>query len=886
MNSIIVFFIWLIVVIGVRLRYRIKVTGLENVIKQYGKKGIIFLPNHPGLIDPVILSAILWGRFKPRALVTEKQVRATILSKIGWRLRILPLPDLGISGISSHDAVVNQIGCCIDALKQGDNLLFYPAGRIYHSKAEKLRGNGGISRILQEYPECKVVLVRTTGLWGSDFGRAKGYQLNFGTVLKRHIWHVILGGIFFMPRRHVSVEFVPRPDDMPDGSDKDLVNRYLENFYNKAMRPNTYVPYTWFGGRTCTMPEPDSYNVSEDTSRVPDSIRSKVKEKLRELTGKRFIRDTDTLGTDLGLDSLVLVELQQWLTSEFGHEAPGPDKLRTVASLLIAAIGESASVEPLMPVPADWFYDDPEPLQVTLSESVPKSFLLNAKKNPSRPVWADQATGVFTNRKMVLAVLALVPQIEKLPGERVGILMPATVAANLLYLAVQFAGKVPVMINWTVGNRNMRHCIEAVDVKKILTAHILIERLKGTGLDFSGVEERFVTVEEIKKSIGIGAKLLAAFRSRCCWRKLWKAKIPETAVILFTSGSENMPKAVPLTQQNLLTDLVHAQNDMGIQKDYCLLGMLPPFHSFGTLLSIIYPCASNIRVVYHPNPTEGVMLARLTAAYKINFFCGTPTFIANILRNGTTAQLETLRLCVTGAEKCPKTTMDLLAEKTRAARLYEGYGITECGPVVSLNKPERYREGTIGKLLDCTEGMVMDEECKQVLPAGTTGMLVVNGPTVFSGYLGYDGPSPFIEYNGKKWYRTGDLVKIDSDGFISFQGRLKRFVKIGGEMISLPAMEDVLLRRYPNPDVKGPSLAIEAYGPDDNPVITLIGTMPLNREEVNQTLRAEGFSPIHSVREIRCWEAIPMLGTGKTDYRNIKARLVSEPYQENDRMEK
>lgn len=270
------------------------------------------------------------------------------------------------------------------------------------------------------------------------------------------------------------------------------------------------------------------------------------------------------------------------------------------------------------------------------------------------------------------------------------------------------------------------------------------------------------------------------------------------------------------------------------------------------------------------------MLARLTAAYKINFFCGTPTFIANILRNGTSAQLDTLRLVVTGAEKCPKTTMDLLAEKTPMARLYEGYGITECGPVVSLNKPERYREGTIGKLIDCTEGMVMDEECKRPVPPGTTGMLVVNGPTVFGGYLGYDGPSPFIEYDGRKWYRTGDLVKMDSDGFIAFQGRLKRFVKVGGEMISLPAMEDVLLKHYPNPEVKGPSLAIESYGPDDAPVITLIGTMPLSRDEINQTLRDEGFSPIHSVREVRLWEAIPLLGTGKTDYRNIKARLAAE----------
>ena len=878
MNRVIVFFMWLIVYVAVHLRYRLKVTGLSEVLKQYGENGVLFLPNHPGLIDPVILASILWPHFKPRALVTEKQVRTTILRKIGWRFRILPLPDIGVSGMAAHDAVIKQIGCCIDALRAGDNLLFYPAGRIYHSKMEKLRGNGGVSRILQEYPECKVVLVRTTGLWGSDFGRAKGYQLSFGTCIKRHILHVLLGGIFFMPRRHVSVEFVTRPADLPSGEEKEVLNRYLENFYNKAMRPNTYVPYTWFeGGRTCVVPEAASFNTAEDTSQVPDDVRTKVKDKLREMTGKRMIKDTDTLGTDLGLDSLVLVELQQWLQNEFGHEVPSPEKLRTVASLLIAAIGESGGVaEPLMPVPANWFYEDAAPLKITWSESIPKSFLLNAKKDPNRPVWADQATGVFTNRKMILAVLALVPKLEKIPGERMGILMPASVASTLMYLAVQFAGKVPVMINWTVGNRNMRHCVESVGVDKILTAQIVIDRLKGTGVDFTGLEEHFLTVESIKGSLKLFDKLLAAFRSRFCWRKLWKARIPELAVILFTSGSESLPKAVPLTHRNVLFDLEHAASDMGIQKDYCLLGMLPPFHSFGVLLNTMFTCASNIRVVYHANPTEGAMLARLTAAYKVNFYCGTPTFIANILRNGTQEQLDTLRLVVTGAEKCPVATMALLKEKTPMAHLYEGYGITECGPVVSLNKPDRYREGTIGKVIDCSKGIVVDEECKRKLPPNTTGMFLVRGETVFGGYLGYDGPSPFVTLDGEEWYRTGDLVKMDEEGFITFQGRLKRFVKVGGEMISLPALEETLLKHYQNPDVKGPPLAVEAYGPDEAPIITLVATMSLEREAVNQTLRDEGFSAIQSIREIRQWESIPLLGTGKTDYRNIKARLAAE----------
>lgn len=874
MNSILLFFLWLVASIALRLRYRISVKGLDEVYRLYGNRGVLFLPNHPALIDPVILSSVLWLRFHPRALVVEKQIRASALKYFWKRLRILPLPEMGVTGLAGYEAVLAQITGCIEALRSGDNLLMYPAGRIYRSKMEKLRANGGAARILQEEPQTKVVLVRTTGLWGSDFGRGKGYQLTFGQTLARHWKDVLLGGIFFMPRRHVSIEFVPRPADMPDGHDKERLNRYLEDFYNVAMRPNTYVPYTWFeGGSTRTVPEPDTYNAVEDTSRVPADVRQKVRHKLIELSDKKMIRETDTLGTDLGLDSLVVAELHQWLQNEFGHDVPSPEKLRTVASVLIAAIGESAGVEPLKPIPTTWYYHDSAPLEVTMARTVPEAFLINAKRHPNRPVWADQAVGVFTNRKMVLAVMALSPAIRKLEGDRIGIIMPATVISTVLYLACQFAGKIPVMINWTVGNRNMRHCIANAQVRHILTAAVLIERLKGTGVDFSGIEELFVPLETLRNRMPLWRKLYALLMSRLCWRALWKAPIPDTAAILFTSGSESLPKTVPMRHESILADLRDSVKGMGIRQDDCLLGMLPPFHSFGLLLNTLFTCASNIRVVYHPNPTEGAMLARITAAYKVSFFCGTPTFIANILRNGNGDQFELLKLVVTGAEKCPASTLELMHRKAPNASLYEGYGITECGPIVSLNKPGFTKFGTIGRLMDCSEGVVVDEAVTRSLPPGATGMLLVRGTNIFPGYINYDGPSPFVKFAGKEWYRTGDLVKMDSEGFITFMGRLKRFVKIGGEMVSLPAIEEALAAAYPNPDqqAKGPALAVEASGDDANPVITLFTVLDLDRETVNQTLRNAGFSPIHSIREIRKVTAIPLLGTGKTDYRALRS---------------
>ncbi len=873
MNAIIVFFLWLAIKFAVWCRYRVTVTGLDEIAKLYGKKGLLFLPNHPALIDPVIMSSVLWRRFKPRALVTQKQINESALKYFWRRIRLLPLPDMGVTGLAGRDAVKEQIQCCIDALKGGDNLLFYPAGRIYRSKRESLRGNSGVAQILKEAPDTKVVLVRTTGLWGSEFGRGKGYQIPFGKCLARHIKHIFLGGIIFMPRRPVHIEFVAKPEDLPAPENKDILNRYLENFYNHAMRPNTYVPYTWFEhGGIRTIPEPESYNTSEDTTNIPDDIRKKVKDHLRELTGKRFIRDTDTLGTDLGLDSLIVAELQQWLHNEFGHEMPSPEKLRTVASLIIATTGESAASEPLYPVPGTWFYDNDADLTVTDASSVPLSFLKNAKANPKRPVWADQNTGVFTNRKMVLAVMLLRPIIAALPGERIGILMPATVASTLLYLACQFAGKVPVMINWTVGARNMKHCAETSGVQHILTAKVLIERLKGIGTIFDGVEEYFLYLEDLKSGITTWGKIKALIMSYLSWRSLWKAPIPETAAILFTSGSENMPKTVPLTHRNILEDLKASVCDMTLRQDDCLLGMLPPFHSFGLLLNTMLTCVSNIRVVYHANPTEYAMLARLIAAYKVSFTCATPTFVSGILRNGTPAQLETVRLVVCGAEKCSQATLDLMHEKAVNAKLFEGYGITECGPIISMNKPEHVKFGTVGRLLACAEGVVVNEDMTQRMPSNSTGMLLVRGANIFSGYMNYDGPSPFVEFEGKSWYRTGDLVQMDDEGFITFKGRLKRFVKIGGEMISLPALEEVLLNAYhhPDPHHKGPTLAVESPGDDADPCLTLFTSIPLSRDEVNQFLLAQGFSPLYSIKNVVEMETLPTLGSGKTDYRTLK----------------
>jgi long-chain-fatty-acid--[acyl-carrier-protein] ligase len=868
--NILTYFLYLLVKTFIPLRYRVRIQGFDECLAK-GRKGILFLPNHPALIDPIILNAILFHRFRPRALADEKQIRQTVLKHLQKSLRMLPLPDIGIAGKAGHEKVIRQIGVCADALRQGDNLLFYPAGRIYRSRFEKLRGNGGVARILESYPEVRIVLVRTRGLWGSSFSRGKGYQTPFTETLFSHVKHLLANAIFFGPRREVTIEFHELPTDFPRSADKEVINRWLEDFYNEDAPVNTYVPYGWWErGGPRHVPEPETTNSPVNTRNVPEEVRRVVYDKLHEITNKRILKETDTLGTDLALDSLMVAELQAWIQDEFGHVVNNPETLRTVGSLLLAAIGESSSIEPLLPIPPKWFVkDDDSLLEPPGGERVTDIFLRHAAARPDFVLLGDQARGIFSHRKIILRIMALRPALAALPGDRLGILMPACAAVNIVYLATLFAGKIPVMINWTVGLRNMRHCLDNAGVRHIITSSLVIERLEGRGTDFTGVKESFLYLEDIGARISLPQKIGALLASRFCWRSLRRAPVPELAAILFTSGSENLPKTVPLTHRNVITNVASAMQALGLRQDDCSIGMLPPFHSFGLLMGCLMPALASLRIVYHANPTEGNMLARLIAAYRITMVVGTPTFIGNILRNATEAQMQSLRMAISGAEKCPDATAALFLEKCPQAVFLEGYGITECSPVVALNEQFSPRAGTIGKIINCLEWIVTDEQ-NQPVPPGQTGMLHLRGPSIFGGYLNYDGPSPFVTIQGKEWYRTGDLVAADQDGYITFKGRLKRFVKIGGEMISLPAIEEILLDIHRTEEMPLP-LAVEAIGTEEQPNITLFTVLDLNRETVNHQLREAGLSPIHGIRNIVKVMEIPLLGTGKTNYRALKA---------------
>lgn len=853
------------------LRYKITVNGLEAILAR-GNESIVFMPNHPALIDPVILMSRLYKGFAPRPLADEGQVDRSFVRPLMKTLRAIVIPDLSKNGKGGKQAVMDGVQGIIDGLEQGDNILLYPAGRIYRSRHESIGANSSVGLVLKRVPEARVVLIRTTGLWGSSFSRANGTP-SLTKNIRLYVRALLSAALFFLPKRDVHIELV-EPDDFPRQKEKIQINKYLELFYNDVSQYNTVVPYYWWQGRRAKqIAEPKQVNVNDDTSHIPTATKELVLAKLQELSGIDTINLGDKLAQDLGMDSLVLVEYVAWLEQEFGVVLLNLDGLLTVAHCMLAAAGEFSSPENGDEIFVDdrWFKGcSGENLVFPVGKHVADIFLQQAVKHPDKVIVTDPISGPKTYRQLLAGIFALKDGVEKMEEAQVGIMLPATVSAVVSYLTVMFAGKVPVMVNWTVGAANMQYCLENAGVKHVLTGRALYEKVKRQGVDLDATGVRFVFLEELAASLSQFAKVTALFKSYFSVKNLKNVAIAENAAILFTSGSEAHPKAVPLSHSNFLTNIADFTSVLTLHEEDRLLGMLPPFHSLGLAGTLIMPLLIGLPTVYSPNPTEGVLLANIAAAYGVTLLIGTPTFL-NGIANGTREKtLEHVRIAFAGAEKCQPYVYEALQKSFPNVAVCEGYGITECSPVVSINDPKDPKPGTIGRILPSMEYVLVHPETSELVKENESGCLLLRGANIFAGYLNFQGESPFVEYAGKQWYNSGDLVK-DDDGILTFAGRLKRFVKLGGEMISLPAIEEVLVDAYQNNDE--PVLAVSATSGDDHPEIVLFVTHELSREEVNNTLRKHGFSPLHNVRRVIPIAEIPLLGTGKTDYRTLENKL-------------
>lgn len=862
------------------LRYRITTTGFDRID---ATQGVLVIPNHPAEIDPVIVSTYLWDTLRPRPVVLESMHNLPILQPLMKRVRAIPMPDMDFeAGPYKRRRVERAVEDVVSMLKNGENVLMYPSGRLSVTGAEKLGGNSGLATILKAHPRVNLCIIRTRGLYGSIFSKALngGLTPDVGKTILQGLGILLKNFIFFAPRRPVSMEIVFNPPDFPRRSDTVAINRYLEQFYNapEPERP-TLIPYTRWQK---SLPEiPVRKEETLDLSHLPDELKQKVFEHIARVAGvptESLSIDTQ-LGDDLGLDSLTIAEMLMWIDREFEVHDVELSDIISVGSVLRAALGQLGSAGPKreLTVPESWTKAEqsrPEP-DLRGASNIPSAFLTACTLFRGQIAMGDDRSGVLTWDELKLRVVLVAKHLAGLQGKHIGILFPASVGGSLAVMAAILAGKVPVLLNWTAGKRAIMHACESTELSVILSSRAFLD-IVPTDLQF--IEDKFLLIEDVREKLSTKAKLAAKRLASESTPQILKAfgqeeLNPEShAVVLFTSGSEALPKGVPLTHRNILSDVAGIIDAFPLKREDVLLGFLPPFHSFGLTVCTILPLLCGLRVAYHPNPNESRKIAKGIPAWKATITAGTPTFLRSILRAAAPEQFATLRALVSGAERAPQELFDQVKALPHPVEVLEGYGITECSPVVTMNRPGKPSCG-VGPPLAGVALKLVHPDTREDVPAGEQGLILVKGPTIFPGYLEKN-IDPFIKVQQEKWYNTGDLGKIEGSSLI-ITGRLKRFVKIAGEMVSLGAVEDALQKHVPSLDGT-PSVALLAQGTegDSRPVLVLFSSAQLQTERANEILKQEGFPHLVHISEVRKVKEIPVLGSGKTDYQGLKAMLA------------
>ncbi len=865
---------WSLVRVLSRRRYRVRVVGAEKLRQLSGPT--LIMPSHPGYIDPPLVMGHIGGRGGIRPIVTARMYRAPVLFPMMWLAGALEAPDLSEQSRGAREKTLSMIDTIVAGIERGESFLIYPSGRTQRQGREVIGAARAASELLRRCPQANIVLIRTRGVWGSMYSHAQtGEAPKLGRCALRSLGWMAASLFLFPPRRQVTmtVEVLDR-GDLP-GLDRTAVNRYLEDWYNReGDEQPEFVPYHHlFGPREFSYPDLDShldFDLSKVRPATIEAVNTVVEEHLGRPLDEQEKQPEATLDR-IGVDSLERMDIALAIEDRFGFRS---DRVaNTLGELWALAEGLLARSDDTRPVPKAW-NRPPSTMGPTdiPAETLPEAFLRRALRHAADVAVADPMSGVLTYRKLLVATGLMGRRFMRLPGDAVGVLLPASVAADVVFFGLHRAGKLPVMMNWTTGPANLGHAVEKLSIRRVLTSRKLVDRL---GIDVPGAD--YVFLEDLRSDVG---KLEALFTLLGTYlfpgrllRNLPRANPDDPAVVLFTSGSESTPKAVPLSHGNLIANCRASLIVLEATRDDVMLGFLPPFHSFGLMGNMIAPILSGLRVVHHPNPTDATGLVRAAAAHRATLMVTTPTFLGYMFGAAAPDDLRSLRIIITGAEKCPESVFARAKELTPQAAVIEGYGVTECSPVVSGNRPNSVRPGTVGPPVDGVEVCVVHPESHEPLPSGTTGMLLVRGPSVFHGYLKHDAPEPFAEVDGRRWYVTGDLVQLDEDGFIHFRGRLKRFLKVAGEMVSLPALEEPFSKLHP-PTENGPTIAVEGIETPEGRWIILFTTEDVDLRQANGILAEAGFRGVMRLDEVVRLDAIPVLGTGKTDYKVLRQEVT------------
>jgi len=444
--------------------------------------------------------------------------------------------------------------------------------------------------------------------------------------------------------------------------------------------------------------------------------------------------------------------------------------------------------------------------------------------------------------------------------KNVGILLPTGAGAVIAFLSIHAAGRVPAMLNFTAGMKNLRAAANTAPFDTIITAHKFIE-IAGLESLIEGLSE-FATIlylEDLQKEIGIGAKLRAVLGPLMPSLFVPKNVPDDTGVILFTSGTEGNPKGVVLTHSNILANVEQIEQHVELEDDDIIFNPLPTFHCYGLTAGTLWPIFSGRKVVLHPSPLQTKTIAKRIFKTQATVIFATDTFLQQYMRASKDGGLNSLRIAVCGAERVREETRKT-AEQRFDMEVLEGYGVTESAPVLAANQPGDIQAGTIGKMLPGIEARL---EPIEGLEQG--GQLWVRGPNIMKGYISPENPGQLIPLKDG-WHNTGDVVSRNEDGHYVIRGRIKRFAKIGGEMVSLMVVENCASAVWPD------HMHAAAIVPDPKrgEQIILVTEAPnAKRQELLAWAQTHGVPEISVPKKVIHVKELAVLGTGKLDYVSI-----------------
>jgi len=479
-------------------------------------------------------------------------------------------------------------------------------------------------------------------------------------------------------------------------------------------------------------------------------------------------------------------------------------------------------------------------------------------RDTGKPAVRDALGASLSYRKLILGAQVLGARLETLGlapvGGAVGLMLPNSAAVAVTFFALQTIGRVPAMINFTSGAGAIKAGCRAAGVGTILTSRAFVEKAKLSGLvgDLGG-ELRIVYLEDERGAIGLADKIrgvLAADRPRV-------ARQPnDPAVILFTSGSEGAPKGVVLSHRNILANSAQCLARIACNGEDLVFNVLPVFHSFGLTGGLMMPLLGGVPVYLYPSPLHYRIVPELVYDTAATIMFGTDTFLRGYARTAHPYDFRSVRLIVAGGEAVKDATRHTYMDRF-GVRILEGYGVTETAPVLAMNTPIANKAGTVGRL-----SPLMQARLEPVPGIEDGGRLYVRGPNVMLGYYRAERPG-VLEAPEGGWHDTGDIVSIDAQGFITIKGRAKRFAKIGGEMISLAAVEALAAETRPGAALAAVSLPDARKG---ERLALLTTDAGLTREAILRQARSRGAPELAVPADVLLVDSLPLLGSGKPDY--------------------